>query len=365
MTIKQTMKQIALAGVLIVAAGLPARAVTLDDPGYSLHYVPSQAATGLGAFITQNEPPVVKSVTLDPAQPLADEAVTVTAVIQNDPAYTSSRPLEAFIHYSSDGGALWQTIEMEAAGSSREKWIARIPAQAQSAEIQYFFTAMDDAGNVLQELPVQAVAQPWQKNVLQGIQDENDSQRIAQNDLDVLGAGAAFDGDYLYLSMDVQGLVSPGTVSPLAAHMYSVGIYYPEELNNGSVRPDLLLEYAPHAQMFTLPGLALLDMRRGMGEIRRADPQVRLDQGRIVFRIDTHALRGGAFDRLRVIYGTAHVTHLEYSVSARSTTMGNILLDFGQPGIGFQPVDATAFANLVRSDRRFVVGEPAVAGLPR
>ena len=365
MNTRQLIKHIILTGFLVVAAGLPLRAVMLDDPGYSLHYVPDQAATGLHAFVTQNEPPAVTSVSLSPDPPVAGEPVTVTAIIVNNPSLTSSRPLEAFVHYSADGGDSWETIEMDATDSSRQTWSAEIAAQPQSTMIQYFFTAGDDAGNVLLELPVQDVYQPWQDYMLQGVTDDDDSRRIVQDDLDVLGAGAAFDGTYLYLSMDVQGDIEPGTVSPLSAHLYSVGIYYPDELNNGMVRPDLLLEYAPHASLFTLPDLALLDMKRSMGEVLRADPQMRPYQGRLVFRISAEALKDGTFESLRVIYGTARVTQLEYSMSSRTTSMGNILLDFGQPIIGFQPVDATAFVNLVRSDRSFTVGEPTVVGLAR
>ena len=187
---------------------------------------------------------------------------------------------------------------------------------------------------------------------------------MVQDDLDILSAGASYDGEYLYLAMNVQGQVSPGTVSPFSAHIYSVGIYYPDRISEAIVRPDLLLEYAEHARMFALPDRALLDMNRDMGEMRNAGTRVTLDRGRLMFRIRADALKNG-FDQLRVIYGTAYVRQLEFGVHATSTSVGNLMLDVGLSDVQLDPVDATAFANIVRADRSFTVGEPSVVGLAR
>lgn len=332
--------------VITAALALSHATATLSDenirsPKFSLYYVAGETKGSLETYIVDGEPPLVKDVRIEPASPGPGEAIRIEAVIDNDPVMTQSRAIQAEVHYSTDDGATWTEVDMERAGETESgPWQAEIPPLDGPGEIRYYFTAVDDAGNVLLELP--AVPVDWgaagELDLTASVTDKNDDSRIVADDLDIIGAKVGFDGELLYFALRVEGKILGGTVSPFAVNLYSVGIYYPELIDDGSVKTDMVLMHAQHAQFMRFPIIGLLNIDRDLAEIPPADTRYYADDGWLYMRFRADVLKGDAFGRLRVIFGTAYATAY-------------------QPEVVLRPVDTSMFINIVNSDRRIDVAK--------
>ncbi|MEW5947666.1 MAG: hypothetical protein AB1742_15885 [bacterium] len=324
------------AAVLLCAARLGSEEAAQSEK-FSLYYIPERSIVSLERFLTDNEPPLVRETRVSPANPGVDDPVVIAARISNDAKLTENRPLYAFLHYSLDDGETWTTVEMNQDEGNEDSWYAEMPPAGKPGSVAYFFTAEDDAGNHLVELPETGVE--WggvdAPRLTGRIEDENDDERIVPDDLDVLEAKVGYDGEILYFAIRVEGEISSGTVSPYNPYVYSAGIYYPESIEDGSVKTDFVLEHSQHAQFVLFPVIGLLDTEKDLVEVLTADARYYTDGERLYMRFHKRALKGEDFDRLRIIFGTAYAT--DYSP------------------LTIKPVDATGFVNIVRVERRFEV----------
>jgi hypothetical protein len=305
---------------------------------FTLYYVPGETKGSPETYIAEGEPPLVKDVITIPAEPGMNDTVIVEARIANDPMRTQSRPIEASLFYSKDNYKTWYEIEMDEDNDVPELWRAEVPPTGKPAKISYFITAKDDSGNMVLELP--EIPIEWggiNPPVFTGsVTDKNDDPRLVPNDLDILAAKVGFDGKRLYFGIRVEGGISSGTVSPFNAYVYSVGIYYPDTIDDGSIKTDMVLIHAQHAQFLRFPVIGLLNTERDLAEMPSADARYYTDHDWLYMTFRTDVLKKEGFKRLRMIFGTAYAS--EY-----------------QPEVILKPVDATMFINIVRSDRSYEV----------
>jgi len=304
---------------------------------FSLYYIPDQSIVTLDRFLSDNTPPLAKNIIMTPEKPTPNDEVMISADIVNDPTNTENKPLYAYLYYSTDEGKTWNEIEMEQDAKNPTRWYGAVPPTGKAGEFPFFFSAEDEGGNYLLELPVTAIK--WTDKeppeLFGKITDKNDEEYIVSNDLDILEAKIGYDGNALYFGMKVEGEISSGTVSPFALNVYSVGIYYPQQTRKGSVRADFVLEHSPDAEFLHFPIVGLLDIDKKLSEVTTADARYYADDGWLYMRFKQSALKDKKFDKLRVIFGTAIATE--------------------HTPLTLKPMDRTGFINIVRVDRAFEV----------
>jgi hypothetical protein len=330
---------VSMMAFLLVPSYCPAqgeKSIRADD--FSLYYVPGKSDFSIERFIVENDPPIVLDAFVKPSSPGVNDPVSFEANIRNNPELTQSETIEAKVYYSLDDGVSWTKVDMDQNADLPAWWRADIPAVGKPCVVRYFFTAKDDAGNMLIELPEAEIV--WggvDSPALTGeVSDENDDSRVVPDDLDIIKARVGFDGKLLYFAMQVDGKISSGTVSPYNIYVYSVGIYYSDSIADNSIRTDFVLEHAQHAQFLRLPVIGMLDTNRNLSIVEKADPRYYSDRSWLYMMFNTEMLKTKRFDKLRIIFGTA------YSPSF-------------QPEVVLKPVDTTAFLNIVRSERSFEV----------
>ncbi|HOO57466.1 MAG TPA: hypothetical protein PLN69_11625 [bacterium] len=323
--------------VVLIYSSITMAQDSVNSEKFSLYYVSRNQTCSQERFLVENEPPLVKHVDLMPVSPGPDDDIRVAVKVENNPLFTRSRPLIVQLHYSIDGGRNWTVIEMDDLRDDMTMWEGVIPALGEAGEIDYFFTSEDDSGNLLIEVP--ALEMEWGSAdgmAMTGyLEDEDDDFRMVKDDLDILQARVGYDGESLYFGMKVQGRISSGTVTPFEISIYSVGIYYPDEINDGSFRSDLVLEHSQHAQFVMFPVVGLLDVERKLSEVLAADARYYTDDDWLYLRFNTKVLDNKDFDYLRIIMGTA--TAVDYT-----------------PLVA-KPIDTTSFINLVKSDRKIII----------
>lgn len=305
----------------------------IHDEKFSLYYVERNSSSPVEQYMLENDPPTLRSVTVTPKSPGPGDAITITAAIVNDPMKTSGKPISASLYYSRDDGESWRKVTMEEAGASRENWRGVIPPAGYPGTLKYFFTAEDDGGNMLIELPKVKVEWGGIRHPIFPLEvyDANDDFRMVPNNLDILSAGVAYDGNILYFTLRVEGKISSGTVTPFDVYVYSVGLFYPDRLVDGSVRTDHVLVHTQHGQFLQFPVIGLLNTDRQLAEIRSADARFYTDGERLFMRFSADALKNGKFDKLRIVFG-----------SARAVSYSPVTL---------QPVDVSMFINVSSVDR--------------
>ncbi len=323
--------------IISVVSAMASAVDKVTSERFSLYYIPTRTTSSVDSYVTENDPPIVKSVSVTPAEPGPNDPVIIIAVITNNPAYTTSKTLLAQIWYSKDDGATWTQKEMDQSDLSTDSWSVELPPLGVSGKVRYYFTAKDDSGNYLVELPNLPVE--WggvEAPKLSGnITDDDDDPRIVQSDLDILSVRMGYDGSMLYFSIRLDGDVSGGTVSPFNVNVYSAGIYYPDEIVPGRIRTDFVLEHSQHAQFLRFPVVGLLDTKEGLIEVRQADARYYSDDNWLYMRFKKDALKNKEFKSLRIIFGTGLATSHDPLIIV--------------------PEDTTGFVNIVSADRYFVV----------
>jgi hypothetical protein len=182
-------------------------------------------------------PPYIGAVTIDPEEPAAGEAVTVTASITTlalfeDEAVTSVD--EAFLYYSTDGGDSWEEVEMEEDGDNL--WVGEIEGQDSGAEVLYYLRAVSDVGDMDFEIAGKditidyGVSQAIElhsalnkgndfENLQTIIEDKDDAvSPDPQVNFETVAMGS--DDDNLYIRINTEDEMDGGKMSPLNANAY-------------------------------------------------------------------------------------------------------------------------------------------------
>lgn len=288
----------------------------------SMYYISEQNILPYDRYLKENTPPLVHDVKISPESPGPEDEITITAEIKTDPMLTENKTLFAFVNYSLDGGETWEEVEMDQEGDNSNLWTAVIPPTGASGEFPYYFTAEDDAGNYLTELPQAEIK--WgakeHPNLLARIPDKNNDARLVENDLDILEARAGYDGENYYFGFKVEGKISSGTVTPFEPSIYSIGIFLPNPVQEQQSRPDYVLEHSQHAQFVLFPVVGLLDIEENFSEIATADPRFYYDDEWLFLRMNPAGISED-FDNLKIIFGTSKgISYIDIQIKTMDVT---------------------------------------------
>ncbi|MEW6201642.1 MAG: hypothetical protein AB1546_06690 [bacterium] len=330
---------ILLASLLLLADNTtPAEQDALSEK-FSLYYIQEEANVPLERYLTDNTPPLVSSVKVSPQNPTPDDEILIEAKIENNASLTDNEPLYASLYYSEDDGETWTEVELDQNIKSKNQWIATLKPVGKEGKYPFFFSAKDEAGNILLELPSTPIEWGGKEapKLFGKITDKNDDERLVNADLDILETGIGYDGDILYFGVRVEGEISGGTITPFNPYIYSVGVYYPYEERRRTFKADFVLAHGQHAQFMLFPVIGLLDVYKNLAEVTDADARYYTDDGWLYMRIKQKALKDGKFNRLLVIFGTA--------------------MALGERPLILKPIDVSPFINIVGVNRAFEVKE--------
>jgi len=226
------MKKILTATMAIVlCAAVSAAAI---DGGDIPVFEESDAAPYAG-FLFDRTPDIVR-VDQTPAQPLAGQAVKVSAVIEQNTLRASLPVKKVDLHYRTDGGE-WQDIPMLRGDDDPDYYFAFIPPVPAGTMVDYFIRAEDKAGSVTAELPPGGSI---------SVYDPDEKEEVVPADIDVLRVEAEYDDKYLYVTLDVEGKPGKGDMTDRGAYIYLLPMI---DVKAGQGAADLfevpLLGYAP------------------------------------------------------------------------------------------------------------------------
>ncbi len=201
-------------------------------------------------------PPEIHGVTLDPETPKAGVPTTVTAKIFNDPNITDDETLEAWLIYSLDDGETWEYVDMDPSKDMRT-WTGTIPGFDAGVEVLYGFRATDSSDNLYTEIPCLVTSWPPKGDtcMFDLAPDEDpldDESQVTPDDFDIMNFKAGVDEEYLYVEMEVQGKIEPGSISPVYVHLYGFVMHNPDIGNPSDILTTGFIGiYAPHGEALT------------------------------------------------------------------------------------------------------------------
>lgn len=216
-------------GVLVFSVLLALSAKT----GYAqIPALPGAEGSPFGSYLNM-ETPIMHKVSNAPEAPAANEEVTVTIEVANDPQKTDDVTEEANLFYSTDDGKAWAKVEMEQDENNERIFKGKIPGQAAGTNVTYYIQAKDSAGNVATEMPGKNSVWPPSKDapiLLANIgPDEDDNDAAVEPDLDLTGIAVGYDDSFIYGVVKVQGTVQGGTQSPPYIMAYLLATVNPDK----------------------------------------------------------------------------------------------------------------------------------------
>ncbi len=148
-------------------------------------------------------PPDILIVYTVPQYPKKNEDVLVRAKIDTNPEMTPYKVNKAEMTYTVDG-INFTTVEMKK--SSDGFWEAKIPGTESNTFVQYYFSAWDEIGNAVVELPKKFNFKLTNDSIYsKAIIDPNDNIKRTQND--ILSISFATDGKNIYFRKETKGKV--------------------------------------------------------------------------------------------------------------------------------------------------------------
>jgi hypothetical protein len=243
-----------------------------------LDALPAELKDRIEDLLATRFPPQLKSVTIEPEAPAADEAITVTAEISNDSEVTEDETTEAYIFFSIDGGESWEEVEMES--DDDKTWTGEIPGQESGTDVIWGIRAVDSSGNFYTDVPCQMAEAPGGADyiakdclaediaqceedmlpmtcMVAAANDEtpiDDDDSFAPPDFDYQNFHIGYDKDKIYLDLTVQGKVSDGKVAPMSINIYAAVLINVDKAGNSTDLNELLnagaaLVHAPLAKI--------------------------------------------------------------------------------------------------------------------
>jgi len=255
-----------------------------------LSMLPSDLQDLITNLLDTRFPPELKSVKLEPAEPVAGSPTKVTAEIYNDSAVTSDTTTGVALYYMVNFDGVWIPVEMSSDDS--KVWTGELPAFAKDDEIIYSLRATDSSTNVLTTVPCKvgemegdAIAGPAHLKdcvksgdlttcesdtkprmcLSKGSADEdplNDEDSKMPADSDFMDVRVGYDDTYYYYDLSVEGKIYQGTANPLDIRAYVGLVINPDKV--GKVRDlDAILSSSGAAALVYAP---LADLAGGVAK---------------------------------------------------------------------------------------------------
>ncbi|MFA6451218.1 MAG: hypothetical protein WCX65_17215 [bacterium] len=210
------------------------------------------AAQGMGGFDMNQAsqflrylPPMIKSVTQEPAEPQKGDPVKITAKVSRlhfgEDDYET---VDSVALYYTVDGEKWEQIAMEES-DDKLTWTAEIPSVDICTEVDYHITAKDSAGNIAMELPGWLALPGWSPakegdapakahDFLTKIYDHVNSEKIGiptdmilepiPSYMDVKSVWFGYDDNNFYFRLQYGDPVQKGSVSPLDINLYMLAV---------------------------------------------------------------------------------------------------------------------------------------------
>ncbi len=207
------------------------------------------AAQGMGFDMNQASqylrylPPIIQSVTQSPEEPKNGDEVTVTAAVDRvhfgDADYETVDSVK--LYYTFDGEK-WEEVAMDQDGADKTLWTGRIPAASECAEVDYYISARDTAGNIAMELPDWASTPGWEPpaagaapaaqphDFLLKLYDHVNGERPEgapaeiPSYMDITSVRFGYDADNFYFRVEFVDPMQQGTISPVDANLYILAV---------------------------------------------------------------------------------------------------------------------------------------------
>ncbi|MEW5946742.1 MAG: hypothetical protein AB1742_11135 [bacterium] len=210
-------------------------------------------------------PPVATDVE---AAPDADGAsVIFTVGLMRRKGKDEPADVEVRLYYSVNERATWRAERMEYDPFS-EKWHKKITLEDAGRTVRYFVQAKDTDGNSYVEIPCEAESfPPVESDCLVPLSIDQSYEDYAgfevEPHFDVLRSRVGMSGDDLYVTIEANGDIDPGRVSPTRISYYFAAVMNPDGWNRYEpYQNTAILIYAP---MKFLPADCAL-FRRFAGE---------------------------------------------------------------------------------------------------
>ena len=237
----------------------------IELPDISESESSSQASQGLSQKLLDTRfPPVLKSITLTPSEPIAGSTTKITVKIYNNPATSNDVTSNVTLHYMKDFDGVWQSINLTT--TDNMNWTGNFPAFNKDVEIVYSIRAVDTSENVFVTVSCKEYEitgyELFQTDFLndctkatsdlssctdtlprgcffKGSIDDNpinDADSLSPPDGDIadirIGFGNENNMDIIYYDVAVQGEINVGSANPVDLHYYNGMMINPEKAGN-------------------------------------------------------------------------------------------------------------------------------------
>lgn len=207
--------------------------------------------------------PEIFNVAITPEAPKANNPVTVSANIFNNPDLTDVSVTEsASVAYSVDGGKTWQETAMQKDGTGKT-WSGIIPKQKKGTKIQYYIKAKDNTGNLAIEIPPSAELN--ENNLTDVAPDADDPKDWVPDDIDLTDVSVGYNADNIMVKMKTNGRFSNKGKDDNMIHAYAVPLINPDIPTTFDLLTAKALVYAPALQFMGAEPFGLYNLQSFMG----------------------------------------------------------------------------------------------------
>lgn len=261
-------------------------------------------------------PPIVHNVTLSPDPPKTDTITEITAEIENDTNKTDDITTDAWVNYSSDGGATWNQADMERVGTSKV-WKTELPAFPSGTEVIYGIRAKDTSTNILAETTCLVTSwppdgDPCMFDLAVSDLSQGEKNALMSDDFDIVSLHGGVDEEYLYVEIKVDGIISAGTLTPVYAHVYGVAVQNPDRGNpNDIVSQGFIAVWIPMAEAFGFQNCMVLSRPANNVVMDNSNISCKTDGGsRLWMKINRKAIGNNPSKYIRILAADGAFTNI-------------------------------------------------------
>lgn len=261
------------------------------------------------ADIIEDVSPEITEVIWQPLKPGEDDVVTVSAKIFNNQKKTENIVISATLHYSTDE-VKWDEILMEQDEKNKMIYLGKIPPQKEEDQVTFYISAQDNVGNTATEVVElrDMTSATLDKGWINITEDDNDKKDIISDNLDILSTYLTYDKEWIYLKMEVQDKITPGTThNPPFLHTYGFGVLNPDI--GDDILGGYLIFYAPHLKLGGYPEAALYSLGQ-LDFIYKAEATYEVKKNILTLKFRRSFLGNNPTNRLKIVGGSGGITDI-------------------------------------------------------
>lgn len=255
--------------------------------------------------------PVIQNIELIPDTPFGNYPRQIRVEMTNDAVFVRAK-------VSADGGSSWYFVTLTAQNDSI--WTGTLGTFPPGTTVDFFLQAEDDLGQkTLEAYPIVPDGNwppglaDWTSILIDPADD------VGNSDLDVTACHTAYDADYFYARLKVDGDISGGSIWPwdFEVHIYAAGIKNPSDNSQYGLIYVPLADDAPGGDQDVI---ALRTEPDG-DTVPGADPAYDEDGDVLKMRCLFDPMDDNPLGYYRLKYGTAYVENLAYDIVEVDSTI--------------------------------------------